>query len=98
MIESQVEERRAPATEAPATPMSDPPGQDGAADRRRFPLDRSLLARLRRFFLADRVRVPLVCFLLSRAYVFLLGAIAMHINVGLPPVAALGYFMPDLDG
>ena len=97
MIGSQVKEREAPAVAAPAPPTADASAQD-TGDQRRFALDRARLDRLRRFFLADPVRVPLVCFLLSRAYVFLLGAIAMHINVGLPPVAALGYFMPELEG
>jgi hypothetical protein len=46
----------------------------------------------------DPIRVPLLVFLLSRGYVFLLGALAMHINLALPPVAALGYLMPDLPG
>lgn len=46
----------------------------------------------------EGVRVPLAVFVLSRLYVFLLGAIAMQINVMLAPVAALGYFMPPLYG
>src|SRR3954447_1966374 len=46
----------------------------------------------------DAVRVPLAVFLLSRAYIFLLGAIAMEIDKALPPVAALGYFMPPMTG
>lgn len=50
------------------------------------------------FLARDAVRVPLLVFLLSRAYVFLLGAIAMQINEILPPVAALGYYMPELTG
>ncbi len=46
----------------------------------------------------DAVRFPLLIFLLSRTYVFLLGAIAMQIDKALPPVAALGYYMPALSG
>jgi hypothetical protein len=46
----------------------------------------------------EAVWFPLVVFLLSRAYVFLLGAIAMQINLALPPVAALEYYMPELSG
>ena len=46
----------------------------------------------------DAVRVPLTVFLLSRAYIFLLGAIAMQIDKTLPPVAALGYYMPQMPG
>ncbi len=46
----------------------------------------------------EAVWLPLAVFILSRLYVFLLGAIAMHINLALPPVAALGYFMPELPG
>jgi Gpi18-like mannosyltransferase len=46
----------------------------------------------------DAVRVPLTIFLLSRAYIFLLGAIAMQIGKALPPVAALGYYMPEMPG
>jgi hypothetical protein len=42
--------------------------------------------------------VPLVVFLLSRAYVFLLGAIAMQINLALPPVPTLQIYMPELRG
>lgn len=59
---------------------------------------RELRARLGAWLAIDSVRIPLVVFLLSRAYVFLLGAIAMYIDVALPPVAALGYFMPPLYG
>ncbi len=59
---------------------------------------RERLEPLRRFFLADPVQVPLAIFLLSRAYVFLLGALAMHIDAALPPVAALGYYLPRLYG
>lgn len=54
--------------------------------------------RARVILAREAVWVPLVVFLLSRAYVFLLGAIAMHINIALPPVAALGYYMPELSG
>lgn len=50
------------------------------------------------FLTRDAVRVPLTVFTLSRLYIFLLGAIAMQINQVLPPVAALGYYMPDLTG
>jgi len=50
------------------------------------------------FLTRDAVRVPLAVFALSRLYIFLLGAIAMQINQVLPPVAALGYYMPDLTG
>lgn len=46
----------------------------------------------------DAIRVPLAVFLLSRAYIFLLGAIAMQIDKTLPPVAALGYYMPEMSG
>ena len=46
----------------------------------------------------EAVWLPLMVFILSRAYVFLLGAIAMQINLALPPVAALGYYLPELDG
>lgn len=47
----------------------------------------------------DGLRVPLAVFLLSRAYVFLLGAIAMWIDRPLPPVPALGdFYLPELDG
>ena len=48
------------------------------------------------FLTRDAVRVPLAVFTLSRVYIFLLGAITMQINNILPPVAALGYYMPDL--
>jgi hypothetical protein len=50
------------------------------------------------FLTRDAVRVPLTVFTLSRLYIFLLGAISMQIDQILPPVAALGYYMPDLDG
>ena len=46
----------------------------------------------------EAVWLPLAVFILSRAYVFLLGAIAMQINLALPPVAALGYYLPELEG
>ncbi len=58
------------------------------------PQARRIIALLTR----DAVRVPLTVFALSRLYIFLLGAITMQINQALPPVAALGYFMPDLTG
>ena len=59
----------------------------------------SLRARpLLAFLTRDAVRVPLTVFALSRLYIFLLGAITMQINQILPPVAALGYFMPGLTG
>ena len=46
----------------------------------------------------DAVRVPLGIFLLSRVYIVPLGAIAMQIDKILPPVPALGYYMPELPG
>lgn len=52
----------------------------------------------RRRLLLDGVRVPLAIFLLSRVYVFLLGAIAMQSDVALPPVPALDFYMPQLYG
>jgi len=58
------------------------------------PQARQIIALLTR----DAVRVPLTIFTLSRLYIFLLGAIAVQINQILPPVAALGYYMPDLTG
>ena len=54
--------------------------------------------RVLAFLTRDAVRVPLTVFLLSRAYIFLLGAIAMQIGRALPPVAALGYYMPEMPG
>jgi hypothetical protein len=55
--------------------------------------------RARAFLARDAVRVPLVIFLLSRAYIFLLGAIAMWIDRPLPPVGVLGYYyLPELRG
>ncbi|HEX5501308.1 MAG TPA: mannosyltransferase family protein [Thermomicrobiales bacterium] len=54
--------------------------------------------RLLRLLAREDVRVPLAVFVLSRLYVFLLGAIAMQINVMLAPVPALGYYMPPLYG
>src|SRR3712207_6645338 len=87
MAGRQVEERAETAVlERPAPsppPPEKPPGR---------------LQPVTRFVLADGVRVPLAIFLLSRVYVFLLGAIAMQINVTLPPVAALGFLMPELYG
>jgi hypothetical protein len=53
---------------------------------------------LRELWRTDWFRVPLVIFALSRAYVFLLGAIAMWIDVTLPAVPALGFYMPELYG
>lgn len=89
-------------------------GQRGSAMPEGSPAERpATLAGLRRswqarcsprehklvtFLAQDAVRVPLLVFMLSRAYVFLLGAIAMQINQSLPPVAALGYYMPELSG
>ena len=59
---------------------------------------RELGLRVVAFLTRDAVRVPLTVFLLSRVYVFLLGAIAMQIDMALPPVAALGYYMPEMPG
>jgi hypothetical protein len=59
---------------------------------------RALWRRAATLLMRDAVRVPLTVFLLSRAYIFLLGAIAMEIDKALPPVAALGYYMPQMPG
>src|SRR5438093_3460298 len=90
MIEGQVEEYvNAPPRERPAAPtVSALASAKGAA----------LRERLATALATDAVRVPLAVFLISRLYVFLVGAIAMQIDETLPPVAALGYFMPELTG
>lgn len=57
-----------------------------------------LRERLQTLLAIDSLRVPLAVFLLSRIYVFVLGAIAVQINEALPPVPALDYYMPELYG
>jgi hypothetical protein len=79
-----------PHPSEPATIEGVPP----AWQERLGPHGRQIAAFLAR----DAVRVPLAIFALSRLYIFLLGAIAMQIDQILPPVAALGYSMPDLAG
>ena len=59
---------------------------------------RALASRVGAFVARDAIRVPLTIFVLSRAFIFLLGAIAMQIDKILPPVAALGYYMPEMPG
>ena len=54
--------------------------------------------RARGILTREAVWVPLTVFLLSRVYVFLLGALAMQIDLALPPVAALQQLMPELSG
>lgn len=97
-----VEGRKRTATillDRPTAPRS-PAGRPGqrpehptpAGWRRRW---RAVVA----FLCRDGVRVPLVVFLLSRAYVFLLGAIAIWIDEPLPAVPALGdFYLPELYG
>lgn len=90
-IDSQVFEettRRSPEPPAREAPPATSPTATPYRLRDRF---RALLA-------SDGIRIPLAIFLLSRAYVFLLGAIAMRINVVLPPVPALDYYMPEMYG
>jgi hypothetical protein len=75
-----------------------PPSTEEIAPQPRVTSWAELWPRTRAILAREAVWVPLVVFLLSRAYVFLLGALAMHINLALPPVPALGYFMPELPG
>ncbi len=93
MVEER-EPRRATILDAPAPDVriGNPPARRVLEWRAR---GRALVTFLGR----DGVRVPLAVFLLSRAYVFLLGAIAMWIGESLPAVPALGGFaLPELGG
>ncbi|MFN8539744.1 MAG: mannosyltransferase family protein [Thermomicrobiales bacterium] len=82
------------------TAVAEPPPtvSEGTPPRLRVTSWADLWSRIRAILARDAVWVPLTVFLLSRAYVFLLGAIAMQINLALPPVAALQYFMPEMAG
>lgn len=99
-------ERRAPegleTAGAPAVPgaigVAEPPEAEAAPPPRRSLDWRAARERARATLAREAVWLPLAVFALSRAYVFLLGAIAMEIGLALPPVAALGYFMPELGG
>jgi Mannosyltransferase (PIG-V) len=75
-----------------------PPAIEVVPPRLRVTSWGELWPRARAILSREAVWVPLTIFLLSRAYVFLLGAIAMQINLALPPVAALQYLMPELHG
>ena len=75
-----------------------PPTIEETSPRPRITSWAELWSRIHAILARDAVWVPLTVFLLSRAYVFLLGAIAMQINLALPPVAALQYFMPEMAG
>ncbi len=59
---------------------------------------RALARRAWALLSRDAALVPLGVFLLSRVYIVLLGAITMQIDKILPPVPALGYYMPELPG
>jgi Gpi18-like mannosyltransferase len=73
--------------------------EDAAREAGRAGLELPGTARRAWAFLSrDAVRVPLTIFLLSRVYIVLLGALAIWIDKILPPVAALGYYMPELPG
>lgn len=91
------EEAAEPALPAPGTtePTTEPSDDTPPA---RVTSWRAVALRARDIIRREAVWVPLVVFLLSRVYVFLLGALAMQINLALPPVEALQYRMPELPG
>ncbi len=89
------------STQSSATVLDHPAGRDETAGTTPRSASNTIAALARRCWAIlnrDAIRVPLTVFLLSRTFILLLGAIAMQINNILPPVAALGYFMPEMPG